>query len=47
MLISTDNISVGEVLALEQKGYRVVLNADSNYAEIIKEEKNESSGTIN
>lgn len=45
MLISTENISVGEVLALEQKGYRVVLNGDSDYADIIKEDKNESVGT--
>lgn len=45
MLISTENISVGEVLKLESQGYRVVMDGDSNYAEIIKEDKNGSSAT--
>lgn len=41
MLISTDNMSISEILALENKGYKIEMDADSGYANVTKEAKHD------
>jgi biotin operon repressor len=41
MLVSTENLCISEIITLEQRGYKIEMDADSGYATVTKETKNE------